>query len=118
MERQFAREFLAELIREPRALKDALLADRARWLRSLNVTGREDLLFELDMLLRAVQLSLGRRHGGANGKGAFGVDFAHDLRGVREAFQRMNALSRKLLIPSAEQNFRFRAYLERSVSEE
>jgi hypothetical protein len=118
MERQFAREFLADLIREPRALREALQADRARWLRGLTMNGREDLLFELDMLLRAVQLGLGRRHGGPSGKGALGQDFAHELRAVREAFQRASALSRKLLIPSAEQNFRFRAYLERSISEE
>lgn len=118
MERRFAREFLADLIREPRALREALLADRSRWLRSLKVNGREELLFELDMLLRALQLGLARRHGGATGKGALGQDFSHELRAVREAFQRAASVSRKLLVPAAEQNFRFRAYLERSVSEE
>jgi hypothetical protein len=118
MEHRFAREFLAELIREPRALKEALLADRAKWLRSLRITGREDLLFEFEMLLRAIELAFGRRYVSATGRGVLGHDFAEDTRALRDALHRSATLARRLLLPAAEQNFQFRAYVERHLSED
>ena len=118
MERRFAREFLAELVREPRALKDALLSERARWLRGLRISDREDLLFELEMLLRAVELALERRHVSPDGRALLGRDFAEELRGIRDALHRATLVARRLTLPATEQSFQLRSYLERHAAEE
>jgi hypothetical protein len=118
MERRFTQEFLAELARDPRALKDALLADRARWLRGLRQSGREELLFELEMLLRGIELCFGRRHVSTSGRALLGQDFSDELRVLRDGLHRAASVARRLLLPAAEQNFQFRAYLERHVAEE
>jgi hypothetical protein len=115
---RFAQEFLAELMREPRALRAALLAERARWLRGLKITGREDLLFELELLLRGVELAFAHRHTSFDGRALLGQDFSEEMRAIRDALHRAAMVARRLTMNITEQSFQFRAYLERHSAEE
>jgi hypothetical protein len=115
---RFAQEFLAELMREPRAMRVAMLAERARWLRSLKINGREDLLFELELHLRGIELAFNRRHLAADGRALLGQDFAEEVRAVRDALHRASMLARRLTLPATEQSIQFRAYIERHSTEE
>ena len=49
------RDFYAELVRASQGAQTGFLADRERWLRSLPVEAREELLFEFEMLLRGLE---------------------------------------------------------------
>lgn len=115
---RFAQEFLAELMREPRALRSAHLAERARWLRGLKVGGREELLFELEMHLRALEFAFARRHASATGGQVLGQDFAEDVRAARDTIHRASLVARRLTSTGVEQVFQLRAYVERQVVEE
>lgn len=115
---RFAQEFLAELLREPRALRMALLGERARWLRGLKVGGREELLFELELLLRGLELSFDRRHQSPEGRPLLGFDFSDELRAVRDALHRASLVARRLTSTAIEQGIQFRAYVERQAAEE
>lgn len=115
MSAPFAQEFIAEIMREPRARK-AHLAERARWLRQLEVGGREEVLFELELLLRALERAFERRHA-PGGTAPFGRDFADDLRAARNALHRAELLARRLTNPDVERGFHFRGYLERLHAE-
>ena len=50
-----ARDFYSELIKGSQQKSAAFLVERERWLRSVQVDGREELLFEFEMLLRVVE---------------------------------------------------------------
>jgi hypothetical protein len=50
-----ARDFYSKLIEGSQAKAVGVLAERERWLRSVRVEGREELLFEFEMLLRGVE---------------------------------------------------------------
>src|SRR4051812_20243546 len=115
---RFAQEFLAELMREPRALRLALLAERARWLRTLKMGGREELLFELEMLLRGLELAFDRRHQPADARAVLGQDFSEPLRSIRDALHRTSMVAKRLTSAQTEQSFQFRTYLERQASDE
>ena len=52
---RLAADFYADLMRSSQASRAGYLAERERWLRSVHVEGREELLFELEMLLRGVE---------------------------------------------------------------
>lgn len=114
---RFAQEFLAELLREPRALRLAHLSERTRWHRQLKVGGRETLLFELEMLLRAVERGFARRHEASDERPLLGQDFTPDLLALRDALRRASAVARRLTTPDAERGFQFRRYLERLHAE-
>lgn len=115
---RFAQEFLAELMREPKAMRTALLSERARWLRGLKVAGREELLFELELHLRALELTFARRHAAIDGQQLLGVDFADEMRATRDTLHRATMVARRLTVAGVEQVFQLRAYVERQVVEE
>jgi hypothetical protein len=96
----------------------AVLAERARWLRTLKITGREDLLFELELHLRGIELAFNRRHLAADGRALLGQDFAEEVRSIRDALHRAAMVARRLTLPTTEQSIRFRAYVERHSNEE
>jgi len=52
--RSFAQDFFFELMRDSQRLRAVYLAERERWIRSLDISGREEILFELEMLLRGI----------------------------------------------------------------
>lgn len=115
---RFAQEFLAELMREPRAFRTALLSERARWLRGLKVGGREELLFELEMHLRALELAFLRRHASIDGRQVLGQDFAEETRAARDTLHRATMVARRLIASGVEHVYQLRAYVERQVAEE
>lgn len=115
---RFAQEFLAELMREPRALRLALLAERSRWLRVLKVGGREELLFELELLLRALEYAFDRRNQASEGRAILGQDFAEPLRAARDALHRASMVARRLTPAHVDQSFQLRAYVERQAGDD
>jgi hypothetical protein len=50
-----ARDFYADLMRTTQAARSGVLAERERWLRGVSIEGREEQLFEFEMLLRGVE---------------------------------------------------------------
>jgi len=52
--RPFAQDFFFELMRDSQRVRGVYLAERERWVRSLTISGREEILFELEMLLRGI----------------------------------------------------------------
>src|SRR5439155_1235696 len=52
--RSFAQDFFFELMRDSQRVRAVYLAERERWVRSLEISGREEILFELEMLLRGL----------------------------------------------------------------
>ena len=52
--RSFAQDFFFELMRDSQRVRAVYLAERERWIRSLDIPGREEILFELEMLLRGI----------------------------------------------------------------
>lgn len=113
---RFAQEFLAELMREPRALRVAHLGERARWLRSLKVGGREELLFEFELHLRALERAFARKES-LDGRPLLGQDFSDDVRAVRDTLHRAEMVARRLTATTVEQAFQLRSYLERQAEE-
>ena len=51
----FARDFLFEVMKDSQRLRAGYLAERERWLRTLAIDGREEVLFEFEMLLRGLE---------------------------------------------------------------
>ena len=52
--RSFAQDFFFELMRDSQRVRAVYLAERERWIRSLEISGREEILFEMEMLLRGL----------------------------------------------------------------
>src|SRR5207244_9286238 len=52
--RSFAQDFFFELMRDSQRVRAVYLAERERWVRTLEISGREEVLFELEMLLRGI----------------------------------------------------------------
>ena len=53
-QRSFAQDFFFELMRDSQRVRAVHLAERERWIRTLEISGREEVLFELEMLLRGI----------------------------------------------------------------
>jgi hypothetical protein len=107
-----ARDFYVQLMRgsQPRP---ALLAERERWLRNVRVEGREERLFEFELLVRAIERSF-QLHTlplDASSRPALTRDFAEGLRDLRDAMSQAIRLARALLDPGHEQKLVFRRYL-------
>ena len=75
-----ARDFYVQLMRgsQPRP---ALLAERERWLRSVRVEGREERLFEFELLVRAIERSF-QLHNLPLDASSQTVDFTETLKDV------------------------------------
>jgi hypothetical protein len=52
--RGVAQDFFFELMRDSQRVRAVYLAERERWIRTLEIAGREEVLFELEMLLRGI----------------------------------------------------------------
>ncbi len=107
-----ARDFYVQLIRDSQP-RPVLLAERERWLRSVRVEGREERLFEFELLLRAIERSFHLHTLTLEGSARPLVtrDFGEELRDLRDAMHQAIRLARRLLDPGHEQRFVFRHYL-------
>lgn len=108
------RDLYARLMRETQAPRAELLAERERWLRGVPVEGREELLFELEVLLRGVERYFNLHHlaHGARSQPLVTRDFREELADVRDALTRAIQLARQLLDPRTDQKLVFRRYVQ------
>jgi hypothetical protein len=108
---RLARDFYVQLMRDSQP-RPELLAERERWLRSVRVEGREERLFEFELLLRGIErhFQLYNLTGEASPP-VITRDFAEELRDVRDALQQAIKLGHRLLDPGHEQKMVFRHYL-------
>lgn len=107
-----------ELVRESQAPRQELLAERARWLRALGVEGREELLFEFEVLLRGVERSFSRQAVASATEKKGKADLRQELLDVREALEGALGLSRRLLDPDSDQKFVFRRFVESQLTDD
>jgi hypothetical protein len=116
---KFARDFFFELMKDSQRLRAGYLAERERWLRSLAVDGREEILFEFEMLLRGVERYFNLHNLPLEDEGpVVSRDFMDELRAVRDALNRAVKLARFLLDPPSDRRLVFRKYLESKVADD
>ena len=104
-----ARDFYAELVRATQASRAGLLSERERWLRGVNIEGREEQLFEFEMLLRAVERYFNLHHVvvDAQERPLVTRDFHEELEDVRDALQKGHASSVQFKVKGALHDFPF-----------
>lgn len=116
---RFARDFFFELMKDSQRLRAGFLAERERWLRSLAVDGREEILFEFEMLLRGLERFFNLHNLPLDDDGpVVARDFGDELSAVRDAVNRCIRLARFLLDPPSDRRLVFRKYLETRVTDE
>jgi hypothetical protein len=110
---RLARDYFRELLRDSQP-HPGLSAERERWLRGCRVEGREERLFEFEMLLRGIEryFKLHNLPIDSVARPVVTRDFAEELRDVRDALGQAIKLSRRLLDPGEDQRMLFRRYVE------
>src|SRR5271163_3744158 len=113
----FARDFLFEVMKDSQRLRAGYLAERERWLRTLAVDGREEVLFEFEMLLRGLERYFNlHNHPLDDQQNLLARDFRDELRSVRDGVARAVKLTQLLLDPPSDRNLVLRKYLETQVA--
>jgi hypothetical protein len=114
-----ASDAYADLLSGTRRLLREQRAAREQWLAELAVDGQDELLFELEVLLKAAAcFSNPRNHPGAPRRSAVvSHDFRPALQVFRDGMQRAIALARQLLGP-LDRAFVFHRYLETVLPED
>jgi hypothetical protein len=116
---RFARDFFSELIKDSQAPRSGFLAERERWLRSVQVEGREELLFEFEMLLRGVERYFNLHNLPIDEKRPVVVrDFHEELWDVRDALDAGIKIARRLLDPDSDSKMIFRRYVESQLADD
>ncbi|HVY28049.1 MAG TPA: hypothetical protein VHB79_15940 [Polyangiaceae bacterium] len=107
------------LLSETRALQREQRAQREGWLTQLELEGRDDVLFEFEVLLKAAAcFSNPRNHPGPPRRTAIvALDFRHALAAFHDGLTRSISLARQLLGP-ADRAFVFHRYLETVLPED
>jgi hypothetical protein len=115
----FAKDFFLEVMTDSQSLRAGHLAERERWLRALAVDGREEVLFEFEMLLRGIERTFNLHNLPLEGQGpVVARDFAHELRAIRDAINRSIKLARFLLDATSDRKMVFRKYIESRVADD
>jgi hypothetical protein len=113
-----ARDYYLEPIRGSQ-LRPGFLGERERWLHSVEVDGREELLFELEMLLRGLERYFNLHNLPLDqGRPVVMRDFSPELSDVRDALDRAIRLGRHLLDPGLDQKMLFRRYVESLMADD
>ena len=113
------RDFYADLMRASQTSRAGFLAERERWLRGVPVEGREELLFEFEMLLRAVERYLNLNTVvDARDRPLVTRDFHGELVDVRDAMDRALRVARHLQDPDSDQKMVFRKYVETQLADD
>jgi hypothetical protein len=107
------------LLSETRALQREQRAQREAWLAALELEGRDEALFEFEVLLKAAAcFSNPRNHPGPPRRTAIvALDFRAALQAFHDGFVRSISLARQLL-GSADRAFVFHRYLETVLPED
>jgi hypothetical protein len=108
-----------DLLSSTRRLPREQRAEREAWLGALEIDGKDELLFEFEVLLKATAcFSNPRNHPGAPRRSAVvAQDFRPALQVFRDGLQRAIALARQLLGP-LDRAFVFHRYLETVLPED
>lgn len=115
-----SRDFYGELIADTQVGRVSLLQERERWLRSVQVEGREELLFEFEMLLRGVEryFNLHNLPIDPTERPVVTRVFHEELEDVREAIHQSIQIARQLLDPESDQKMLFRRYIESRLADD
>jgi hypothetical protein len=115
-----ARDFYAELVRATHGPRMGVLSERERWLRGVSIEGREEQLFEFEMLLRGVEryFHLHDVVVDAHERPLVTRDFHEELADVRDAIHRAIRIARRLLDPGSDSKRVFRKYVETQLSDD
>ncbi|MBX5481915.1 MAG: hypothetical protein IRZ16_08775 [Myxococcaceae bacterium] len=115
-----ARDFYSELIKDSQSTRAGFLMERERWLRSVQVEGREELLFEFEMLLRGVEryFNLHNLPFDPASPPVVTRDFHDELVDVRDAINAAIKAARQLLDPDSDQRMVFRRYIESTLADD
>jgi hypothetical protein len=116
--RSFAQDFFFELMRDSQRVRAVYLAERERWIRSLDISGREEILFELEMLLRGIDRFFNLRNLFGEIQPPQDRDWREELKAIRDAVHRATHLSRKLIAQRQEQALLFRSFVEGSLADD
>src|ERR1700686_819436 len=116
--RPFAQDFFFELMRDSQRTRAPHLAERERWIRSLTIPGREEVLFELEMLLRGLDRYFNLRNLFGEEAPSPERDFRDELKAARDALHRATHLSRRLILQRQEQVLLFRSFVEESLADD
>ncbi|MFL5349581.1 MAG: hypothetical protein ACJ8AT_32700 [Hyalangium sp.] len=115
-----ARDFYADLMRATQSSRSAALAERERWLRGVSIEGREEQLFEFELLLRGVERYFNLHNVVVNTQDRPLVtrDFHEELEDVRDAIHRAIRIARRLLDPDSDSKRVFRKYVETQLTDD
>ena len=116
--RSVAQDFFFELMRDSQRVRAVYLAERERWIRTLEISGREEILFELEMLLRGLDRFFNLRNLFGEQPPATERDFRDELKAGRDAIHRAVHLSRRLILQRQEQALLFRSFVEGSLADD
>ena len=116
--RSFAQDFFFELMRDSQRVRAVYLAERERWIRSLDISGREEILFELEMLLRGIDRFFNLRNLFGESQPPQDRDWREELKASRDAVHRSVHLARKLIAQRQEQALLFRSFVEGSLADD
>jgi hypothetical protein len=116
--RSFAQDFFFELMRDSQRVRAAYLTERERWIRTLEITGREEVLFELEMLLRGIDRFFNLRNLFGEKLPPTDRDFREELKAARDAVHRAAHLSRRLIMQKREQALLFRSFVEGTLADD
>jgi hypothetical protein len=116
--RSFAQDFFFELMRDSQRVRAVYLAERERWIRSLEISGREEILFELEMLLRGIDRFFNVRNLYGEIQPPQDRDWREELKATRDAVHRSVHLTRKLIAQRQEQQLLFRSFVEGSMADD
>ncbi|WP_224246353.1 hypothetical protein [Hyalangium gracile] len=115
-----ARDFYADLVRTSQGSRVGVLAERERWLRGVSIEGREEQLFEFEMLLRGVEryFNLHNVVVDSQERPLVTRDFHEELEDVRDAIHRAIRIGRRLLDPDSDSKRVFRKYVETQLADD
>ncbi|MGZ6123316.1 MAG: hypothetical protein ACXWLR_00040 [Myxococcales bacterium] len=116
--RSFAQDFFFELMRDSQRVRGVYLAERERWVRSLEISGREEILFELEMLLRGIDRFFNLRNLFGEAQPPQDRDWREELKATRDAVHRSVHLAHKLIEQQKEQALLFRDFVKGSLSDD
>jgi len=116
--RTFAQDFFFELMRDSQRVRAVYLAERERWIRTLDIAGREEVLFELEMLLRGIDRFFILRNLFGEKQPPPQRDFREELKAARDALHRAAHLARRLIVQKQEQALLFRSFVEGSLADD
>ncbi len=116
--RSFAQDFFFELMRDSQRVRAVYLAERERWIRGLDISGREEILFELEMLLRGIDRFFNLRNLFGEAQPPQDRDWREELKASRDAVHRSVHLARKLIAQRQEQALLFRSFVEGSLADD